>query len=473
MSDNQSSKAVKAGISYTVGNIFCKGFSFLSTFIFARLMLPSDYGIYNTFASYVSILSVIIGFALHVSIKNARLDFEHKLENYCSSVTLITLLHTGVLLALAILFRNQIGSFLSIPAIMVVIIVIESFSNAMMTFYNDYLAVNYMGKKYLVISLVYAVCGTVLSVLLVTTIFSEQRYLGRAFGTMIPLLLIAVYILFVLYRKGRPRVNLNYWKYGLKISLPIVPHGLSQILLAQFDRIMIKKSIGAAEAGLYSFANNIGFIFQVITNSMDTAWCPWMFERMNEKNYTTIRKCTNIYVAFVSLMAAGLLIISPELILIMGGQEYAESRFVVLPIVLAMYYAFMYTLPSCIEYYYKKTNIIAIGTMAAALLNVILNSLFIPRLGYIAAAYTTVFCYLCYFVIHIFCAWKIHGSFIYDIRVIAFWTFAVTAFMFLCLWLVDMIVVRMIILAIAVLLIAVVLWIKRKLLIKFIKGLRG
>lgn len=40
---------------------------------------------------------------------------------------------------------------------------------------------------------------------------------------------------------------------------------------------MIKRIIGDTEAGLYSFAYNVGMIFQVITNSLDTAWTPVVF----------------------------------------------------------------------------------------------------------------------------------------------------------------------------------------------------
>lgn len=473
MSDGgQGKKAVKAGISYTIGNIFCKGLSFVSAFIFARLMVPADYGIYNTFSSYVSILAVVIGFALHSSIKNARFDYAGRVEEYCASVTLLTLANTVFLLALVVVFKNRLAELLSIPAAMVVLVVLESFATAMLQFYNDYLAINFLSRKYLAVSLFYTVSGMVLSVFLVTTVFSSQRYLGRAFGTAIPLILISVYILFTLYGKARPKANREYWKYGLKISLPIVPHGLSQLLLSQFDRIMIKKSIGDAEAGLYSFANNIGFIYQIITNSIDTAWCPWFFGKMEEKDYATIRKSANIYMAAVSLMACGLFLISPELILIMGGSDYSESRFVVIPIVLSTYFAFIYTLPSAVEYYYKKTKQIAVGTMAAAALNIVLNSLFIPKYGYIAAAYTTVFCYVCYYIFHTVISYKIHGEFIYNMRVFAALIIGTTAFAFFCLWAVDRIALRMAILAAGLIAAAVVGFIKRKTVFEVLKKLK-
>ena len=235
---------------------------------------------------------------------------------------------------------------------------------------------------------------------------------------------------------------------------------------------MIKKSVGDVQAGLYSFANNIGFIFQVITNSMDTAFCPWFFERMKEKNYDSIRRHTNIYAVLVSLMAAGLLLISPELIWIMGGEKYHSSRYVVLPIVLSVYFSFLYTLPSSIEYYHKKTRIIALGTMAAAALNVVLNSTFIPRYGYVAAAYTTVFCYVCYFLIHLFISWRIQKGMLFDLKVLFGCAAAVTGCMFLCLWLVDRLALRALVFAAYLLLLALMVWKNKDYLLLVLRSLR-
>ena len=146
-------------------------------------------------------------------------------------------------------------------------------------------------------------------------------------------------------------------------------------------------------------------IFQVITNSMDTAWAPWFFEKMKAKEYPAIRRAASAYVVFVSIGAMALALISPEVILIAGGSKYSDSRYVTMPIVLSMYYAFLYTLPSSVEYYYKKTKLIALGTMLAAGMNILLNAVFIPAFGYVAAAYTTVACYLLYYLLHVAFSW--------------------------------------------------------------------
>ena len=64
---NESSgkKALRAGLGYTIGNILVKGLTFISIPIFARLLSVADYGLYNTFGSYVTIMTFVVGLTLH------------------------------------------------------------------------------------------------------------------------------------------------------------------------------------------------------------------------------------------------------------------------------------------------------------------------------------------------------------------------------------------------------------------------
>ncbi|MGC3596088.1 oligosaccharide flippase family protein, partial [Enterococcus faecium] len=67
------------------------------------------------------------------------------------------------------------------------------------------------------------------------------------------------------------------WIYALKISLPLIPHSLAKIVLAQFDRIMINSYLGPAAGGIYSYSSNIGIILSVIWMSTNNAWVPWFY----------------------------------------------------------------------------------------------------------------------------------------------------------------------------------------------------
>ena len=159
---NESSgkKALKAGLGYTVGNMLVKGLSFLAIPLFARLMTVEDFGIYSTFSSYVMIVTVLAGFTLHTSVRNAKLDYAERTGSYCSSVTLLVIGNSLLLLALSLVFAAPLARVLSLEQpYLPALIVLESFGMAMLTFYNSVLSVDYRYKEYLVLSLVYAVAG--------------------------------------------------------------------------------------------------------------------------------------------------------------------------------------------------------------------------------------------------------------------------------------------------------------------------
>ena len=339
------SNAAKAGLGYTIGNILIKGISFLALPIFSRIMLPQDYGLYNTFLSYASILAIFLGLALNASIKNAKYDFPGQLNQYCSSMVLLILCNVTLALMISLAFSAKLSAIAVLGGGMVVLMVLESFGSAILTFFNSSLAMDYRYKEYLALSFAYSFGSIMLSIFFLKVVFPSNGYLARTLGSVVPLMLIAIYILIRLFHSARPRLSKQYWKYGLKFSLPLVPHGLSQILLSQFDRIMILNSIGEKQAGFYSFAFNIAVLYQVVATSMDTAWTPWFYEQMAAGEEGRIRKRATEYVLLMSVLVVLLMLISPELILIMGSAQYADSRFSVIPIVLSMY-CLLYTSPS-------------------------------------------------------------------------------------------------------------------------------
>lgn len=413
-----NSKAVKAGIGYTIGNILSKGLSFLAMPLFGRIMSVEDYGKYNTYTAYTSVFFVVAGLALHVSIKNAKIDYEKELKEYTSSLTLMIIINTLILMVLGIVCAGPLErAGLLERADIAVPIVLESFCMAMITYYNHVLAVDYRHKEYVVLSFIYAALGIVLSVVLIETVYTDERFMGRVMGMLISGGLFAVYILFRLYRAAVPKPDKEYWKYGLKISIPIVPHGVSQMILSLSDRVMIKKFCGDTKNGLYGFACNIGVIFTVVTTALDTAWSQWFFDKMEAGEKAEIRKAASIYAVVVAAGAILLMSVSPELIVLMGGEKFRESCILAFPIVMAMFYSFMFGFPSVVEYYHKRTWLIAAGTVFTAVLNIILNLVCIQKYGYVAAAYTTVGCYFVYYVIHVIFAYFIRHEFLYDMRV--------------------------------------------------------
>lgn len=446
-----NSKVVKAGLGYTIGNYLLKGLSFLTIPIFARLMETSDYGIYNSFTAYETILFIVLGFALHSSYKNAR--YKYKLteegakpgrdyQTYVSSTYLLTVFSALLWLLIAVVFGKFLSKPLGLSQADIIFLVLYSFSIAIVTDFNSDVSLRYDYKSFLSISAINAVLSIVLSVIFMLTIFDHSCYEGRILGTTIPILIIAIFIIVKYWRAAKPRNNKEFLTWGLKYSLPIIPHGISQVVLSQFDRIMIMQMISASASGFYSFAYNIFSILSVTFNSLDSVWNPWFYEKRRKNDYKAIKRNSSVYIVLMLLISCILILISPELILILGSKKYLDSKYCVMPIVAGGFFTFLYTIPCSVEYYHEKTKLIAFGTASAAIINIILNYIFILKYGYIAAAYTTLVTYALYFLFHYLIARHIEGKSLFDVKIIGISVIIIILVMIISLILINSAIVR-------------------------------
>lgn len=413
---NSSEKVVKAGAGYVIGNYLLKGITVLSAPIFANLLTTAEFGDFSTYISYEAIVYVLVGMALHSSVNNAKYKYREKLDEYISSIITLISLSTVIWLIAGNLLYNVYAGVFGFDRLTANVLIIHCFASSLFQVYHVYVSLTYSVKEFIKVTAFNAIANIIISVILIVTVFSERRTTGRILGTVIPLLIISVYIIVLFFKKARPTVNKEFWRFGLGYSLPIVPHGISQVILSTFDRIMIRDMVGSSEAGIYGFAYTVYSLFKVACTSLENVWKPWVYERMDEKDYDSIRKQGTNYAFGMALFTALVMIVSPELIKILSGgeEDYWGATACVIPVLLGGFFSFLYTLPSVIEYYYGKTSFIAIGTMSAAAINVGLNYVFIMKYGYIAAAYTTLVTYLLYFAFHYILARKIHGSAVFE-----------------------------------------------------------
>lgn len=404
MSENVGRKAAKAGIGYTVGNILVRGITFLSLPIFTGLMSTQEFGLYTTYVSYVNILTLLSGLGLHAGFKAAKVEFSKEMDNYTSAMLTITLLYNTLLLAVVFLLRKPIGAFLTFDTGIVMLMFVQALASAIFSMYNSRIGLDYSYKRYLLLSAVNSLSNVGLSLVFMLTINKNNPFLGRVLGTVIALVIVAVIPAILFYKKAGPSLKKEYLRFGLTYSIPLIPHGLSQIVLAQFGKIIIQRQIGNSEAGIYGFAYSIAAIPQIIVTSLDAAWGPWFFDSYKAGQTTEIKRKSTQYVAVFSAVTGVLFCISPEVIKVMAKEEYWPAIQLIVPAILGVFFTFMYTLPAQVEYYFKKTKYIAFGTMLAALFNVLLCMIGVPKWGYESAVYITVFTYIIYFAMHMLVA---------------------------------------------------------------------
>ena len=275
---------------YTIGNYMIKGLTFFSIPIFARLLSPDNYGIYNTYIAYESILCMCVGFTLNTCQKNARYKYGKDYGEFVSSCMILLLVSAGTWLLLIKMFEGPLTTYTGFDYWIHNLLILHCLGSAILSIFNVYLSITYSYKGYLLAAGFNAVFNIGLSILLIKTVFSWHPAKGRIVGTVIPVLFLAVFICLYFWKEKRPpadrTTNFRYWRFALAYSVPLIPHGISQVLLNQFDRIMINSICGAAQAGIYSFAYNIYSIVGVTTASLENVWSPIFFHGIPCQRFT-------------------------------------------------------------------------------------------------------------------------------------------------------------------------------------------
>lgn len=410
-------RIVKASMWYTATEFFVKGLAFLTIPIYTRLLTTQDYGLASLYATWVSILTIIVGLSLNTSITKAKYDYKNEYDNYVASIMSFSFIIFFCCLLLFILLRNILENLTGFNTWILLFMLFQAYFTFVKTSLIAKFRVEYNYKKISIISILINLFGVALSIFLITSVFKEQSYLGKILGNGVLIVVFGMMFLIYMIRAGGGiNVNKKYWKYALVLSLPLIFHSLSNLINAQFDRIIIDYYIDESATGLYSFAYNVGMIITVLTYSLDQAWAPWVYEMLEKGRFTIIKSRAKIYRDFYTVAYTILLFLSPELIRIMADQSYWESL-VIIPYIFAGYYlSFMYTLEVKTEFFYKKTNLISVGTVLSATINILLNLIFVPKYGYVAAAATTTISFFFLFVFHYLITSKLMKKVVYGFK---------------------------------------------------------
>lgn len=390
MNKGKTVSFVKIGMIYTLSNIIIKGMTFLTTPIFTRIMSQEDYGSFSNISSWANIISIITTLCLYSSISRAKYDYDEDIKGYMSTITILASVFTIIVWAFIELKMNFWENIFDMNRLYIRSIMLYSlFTPAVQTLITKYRMYNEY-KKVIALTWITLLVSTFASLGL--TYSMSNKLTGRVIGNYAIIAIVDIFFWIYIIVQGKS-FSLKMCRYACALSLPLLVHELSGVLLNSSDRIIINQLCGTKKAALYSIAYTIAMVITVVLSSLNQAWVPWFFDKLEKNDVESIRKVIPKYVIRFTIGCIGLMLIGPEMVLIFGGESYLEAIYVIPPVCLAIEIQFIYTLYVNIEFFLKKTTYISLATAGATAINIALNYLMIPKLGYIAAAYTTVIGY--------------------------------------------------------------------------------
>ena len=191
----------KASTYYLIGSLFNKGISFLTVPIFSRILSTSDYGVVTTYNSWIVILSMIFGFALHMGIRAAFIDYEKKINDFMSVTTTFTI-ESGLILSSIILATSMLIK-INITITLLVLCLLQGIAAALIQNYSMYLMMQYRFKFRTALMVLPNLISVILSVCAILFVVKKDcLYMGRIVPTACVYIIFGLLICLLVYKKG-------------------------------------------------------------------------------------------------------------------------------------------------------------------------------------------------------------------------------------------------------------------------------
>lgn len=395
--------AMKASLWYIVCSIMQKAIAFVTTPIFTRLMTTEQYGEVTLYNSWLEVFTIFATLNLFYGVYNNVLaKYPAEKDVATSSMQGLTTTITVCLFGIYIVFQNSINNLTGMNTPVTVLLFLEVLFIPAYRFWLTSERFEYKYRYVIVATLVIAVLIPILGVPAV--VLSSEKGIAKIVSNVVAQMVISVFLYFKIFIKGKKFYDKRFWKYALAFNLPLIPHYLSATILNQSDRIMISKICGKSEAGIYGLAYTVGILIIFIVTAINNSFTPWVYKRFKSEKYDDIGTKSTMITVCVAVFTVILVTIAPEIMVILGGNKYAEGVWIVAPIAISVFFRFLYNLYSNVEFYYEENYFIMIASVLCAIVNIVLNYIFIKKYGFLAAGYTTLFCYALYALAHSFFA---------------------------------------------------------------------
>lgn len=395
----QLSPPVKASIWFTVCSFVQKGIQMLTVPLFTRLLTTEQYGQFSLYQSWLSLISIFATLNLSSGVfNNGMIRFPERRDAYMSSMQGLSTVTVSILFCIYIAASGQWDRLLGMPQIVVLGMFLEMLFTPALQYWMVRQRFEYRYKALVAVTLAIALMNPLLG--FAAVFLSPERGVARILSVC--LVNAGAGCIFYVRNmlKGRRFYVREYWRFALLFNLPLIPHYLSQMVLAQSDRIMIEKMFGKSPVAIYSIAYSIGLVMNMITGSINASFIPWTYQRCKAEQYKRIGQVSNLILLLIAGITLGLILMAPEIVSVMGPEEYADAIWIIPPVAVAGYCMLVYSLFANIEFYFEENKFVMIASTLAAVSNIALNFIGMRLFGYIAAGYTTVICYIILAVAH-------------------------------------------------------------------------
>ena len=378
---------------YGLGNYGIKLIGFLLIPLYTRFLTPEDYGVMALVSMYTQALFVLMNLGQSVTLFRfyyERDNEEHR-ERVVAAALWIVLLFAIPIASLPLGFSSRISTWLTGTPAWWALIAIGTgtvLAKILLRMPFSIMRAGDQSKRYASWSLLRNGLATLLAVLFVAAFHlgATGVILSQFVGEIVMCILLTGTTLRMLHAGFR-------WadiKEQLVFGLPLVPAGIAAFALDLTDRWFLRTWHTVEDVGIYSLGYRFGEIVTFVVTAFQLSWPQFLFSHRKEPDAPQLyAHMTNYYLAVLLLLWLGLAVFASELITIMAPASYAAASAVVPVVAAAMCLDGVTFMVNIGPPFFKRTILRTYTLCTAALVNLCLNFLLIPKYGAIGAAWAT------------------------------------------------------------------------------------
>ena len=396
---NEGSTAVKSGIWFGVAGLFQKLLNYLTLPYITSYLSLEEYGEISLYNSWSAVFVIILTFNISGSIYNiSRTNNQNKYTVFYGLFS-AQLLILVVCFLFGMFFIDELSSIISMRSEYLILMTFSILANIPVSIKFAEYRFDYIYKRGSLLLLFNGGFSIVTSLVLMNALLNPLTgyFLGPILSSI-----TTIFIMIMIDKWLSIEIpdSLRLARFAISFGAITIFHYMGAVVLNHADRMMIDHYMSKAGVAVYSLGYSVGGTLLIAQTLISQTYGPWFFRNCNSENASKV--FTHIRLIILSMLVV-VLILDPFwhlLIESLFGSEYQKSVEIIKLVAFSNLFILAYSLFANFQFFFRRKFLISLFTILAAVLNIILNYLFLSDGSIVVAAYTTLASYMVLFIGH-------------------------------------------------------------------------
>ncbi len=414
--------------------------SFLLLPLYTGILATTGYGEVSIIFAWFAIFNVLLAYGMETAFFRFYNGEDDK--QTVVSTSLVSILVTTILFVfVSFLFQKGISSAIDIPLKFVQYSIVILALDALVIIPFAWLRANEKPMNYAIIKILNVAINLGLNLFfllllpklaannpedILSALYKPDFEISYIFIAMLISSAVTLVLMLKLYIRANFKFNKYLWKRMMKYSLPVLIAGIAFTINEVSNRILLDEllpeQIARSEVGKYSACLKLALFMTLFGTAFRMGIEPFFFSHAKTENpQKTYAQITNYFVILGSFILLAVVVFADILkVLFVRDEAYWDAMEIVPIIILASFCLGVY---HNLSVWYKITDRTKYGayiSSTGAVLTLLINFIFIPKIGYMASAIATLVAYGTMMSLSYYFGRK-HYPIPYNLRKIAFY----------------------------------------------------